>query len=77
MTTNGLPEYDRDEAIRIAMSVKDEDIDLSDMPELGGVDPSCWKRPGQSVASAKQAERKKQKYHENVRHAPRPARRGV
>ncbi|GHV48381.1 hypothetical protein FACS1894204_12650 [Synergistales bacterium] len=27
----------RDEAIKIAMSIKEEDIDLSDMPEMGGV----------------------------------------
>ena len=27
----------REEAIRIAMSIKEDDIDLSDMPETGGV----------------------------------------
>jgi hypothetical protein len=44
MTTNNLPEYDRNEAVRIAKAVKEDDIDLSDMPEFGGADPSLWKR---------------------------------
>jgi hypothetical protein len=37
------------------MSIKDEDIDISDMPEFAGVDPSLWKRRDKRLA-----ERKKQ-----------------
>ena len=36
-----IPET-REEAIRVAMSVGDEDIDLSEMPESGGV--TEWRR---------------------------------
>lgn len=43
------------EAIQIIMSIKDEDIDISDMPEFAGVDPSLWKRRDKRLA-----ERKKQ-----------------
>jgi hypothetical protein len=32
----------REEAMRVAMSVRDEDIDLSEMPEAGGV--TKWRR---------------------------------
>jgi hypothetical protein len=37
----------REEAIRVAMSIKDEDIDLSEMPESGGV--TEWRRGDKRV----------------------------
>ena len=33
-----------EEAARIAASIRDEDIDLSDIPEFGGTSPLSWKR---------------------------------
>jgi hypothetical protein len=44
----------REEAIRVAMSIKDEDIDLSDMPESGGV--TDWRHGDGRVTCPKSRE---------------------
>jgi hypothetical protein len=41
----------REEAIKVAMSINDEDIDLSEMPETGGV--TKWRRGDDRVTSSK------------------------
>jgi hypothetical protein len=44
----------REVAVRIAMSIKDEDIDLSDMPETGGV--TEWRHGKNRVTYSKNRE---------------------
>jgi hypothetical protein len=37
----GILPANKDEAVKIAMSIRDEDIDLSEMPEMG--DGASWR----------------------------------
>ena len=44
-----MKEFDVDKAIKLALSVKDEDIDLSDIPELTDTDFAKAKRLGRPL----------------------------
>ncbi|MDR3280766.1 MAG: hypothetical protein LBT23_09645 [Synergistaceae bacterium] len=45
-----IPET-REEAVQIAISIKEEDIDLSEMPETGGI--TKWRRGNNRVTYSK------------------------